>query len=168
MNNGKTFLILFLILFTGLATAQNETKASNTVQTIDDTIRVTDYNLELDSENYIVVDAETSGTLSITDINGIEDQGTGTFNFKNVHYSVGKTNISVEATSDLGDKTVTVTKDNIGIYLSNDRTSDFIGSPDGWQFTLGALGGGTSIILLIVVLVKHKKWKFNKRPLRVI
>ena len=161
-------LFLFLLIIAPSAMAQNSSEVSNSLQKIDGTVRVTDYNLELNTPDYVVIEAKTLGTVSITDINSIAEKGTGRVNFKQVSYDAGRTNISLDVVQEFGDKSVIISKGNTAIYLSNDRTSDFIGSPDGFGFTLGAIGGGISIIILIVILVKHKKWKFNKKPLRVI
>lgn len=165
----KPILIFsFLILFAGLTTAQNVSEGTDFTTQIDGTVSVTDYDLSLNSDDYVTIEAKTIGTLYITDVGSISEKGASSVNFKRVDYEAGTTNISVDATSDFGDKSLLLRKGNNVTALSNNRTSDLIGSPDGSQFVLGAIGGGISIILLIIALVKHKKWKFNKQPLQVI
>jgi len=154
VNTPKTLILslsLLLFVLTGVA------QPSNIDVEVSDRLIVEDYDFSNSENATIYLYADSVGRFDVFDVNSFDDRGSSNINIETFPAQSGNFSITMDLSTKRGDRSVAIIDDNQGAVLSNDRTSELIGEADGFQFVLGSIGGGLSVISLIYILARYKR-----------
>lgn len=145
----------------------DEIDVETVIHSFDDATSIVDYEFATENSTRVVFNSEIRRHIEIYDVNGFTETGGESVPINDYTIRNGYTEVLVDTTSKRGDRTLFILVDDQYYTLSNDRTSELIGTPDSTLgFVLGIVGGGIAVLTLLLMWIKYKERRIDKAGVR--
>lgn len=175
-----TGLTFFLLIISGVQAQEledfedfvtidedSDIDVDSTVFDFDNSTRLVEYDFNTQNGTRLLFYSDITRTVEVYDVNGLRQSGVNELPIQSFRLQSGYTEILVDTTDLRGDRTLFMMVGDSYATISNDRTAEFIGTPEtALGFTLGITGGGIAVILLVIATIKYKNRRIDKAGIR--